>query len=158
VAASRRQAGVTLLEMMIVVALAAILAGIAFPAVSSGLDTLRLNSAAESIASYLNTAMNRVERDQQVMEIGISRKDNALTLRSTVAGYRKRLEIPDGIAIADVLPEDSGDPGAVRYFLLYPGGSIPRIVVKIVNQRGRGLLVSVDPITGVAEVARDEQK
>jgi len=37
--------GVTLLEMLIVVALIGLLAGITFPAVTSGIDSLRLNSA-----------------------------------------------------------------------------------------------------------------
>ena len=45
--------GVTLLEMLIVVALIGLLAGISFPSVSAGLETLRLASAA---SAPLNTS------------------------------------------------------------------------------------------------------
>ena len=45
--------GVTLIEMLIVVAIIGLIAGISFPAVSSGVDSLRLVSASDSLVSLL---------------------------------------------------------------------------------------------------------
>src|ERR1035437_6655329 len=71
-----KAAGVTLVEMMIVVAIIGLMVGITFPAVSAGLDSVRLSSATDSLASFLNAAVNRAERRQQPMELIISPKDN----------------------------------------------------------------------------------
>ena len=50
------RAGVTLIEMMIVVALIALIAAVTFPAVSAGVDTLRLNQAAGGLVSFFNAS------------------------------------------------------------------------------------------------------
>ena len=64
-----RYQGVTIVEMLIVVTIIGLIAGISFPAVTSGIDSLRLASASDSLASFLNGAMNRAERRQDVVEI-----------------------------------------------------------------------------------------
>ena len=46
--AGKTEAGVTLVELVVVVALIALLVGISFPAMSSGVDSLRLNAATNS--------------------------------------------------------------------------------------------------------------
>ena len=60
--------GVTLVEMMIVVAIIGLIVGISFPAVSAGMDSVRLASATDSLASFINAAVNRAERRQQPLE------------------------------------------------------------------------------------------
>src|SRR5438105_6270770 len=75
---SRR--GVTLLEMMIVVTIIAVIAGISFPALTSGLAGVRLASAAGSTASFLTSAMNTVERHEQAASIVISPKQNQIAV------------------------------------------------------------------------------
>jgi hypothetical protein len=142
--------------MMIVVTLIAIVAGIGFPAVGSGLDSIRMMSAADSVASFLQSSLNRTERRQQMMELTISRTDNALV----VAGidFERRYALPEGVSIAEILPAVPLDPNAPRRFLLYPGGAPPRIGVRLVNQRGAERLISLDPITGVPRIERAAPK
>jgi hypothetical protein len=41
-----------------------------------------------------------------------------------------------------------GETDEPRRFLVYPGGSIPRIGIQIATMRGRSRMVSVDPVTG----------
>jgi len=152
----RSAQGVTLIEMLIVVALIGLLAGITFPAVSSGLDSLRLTSASDSLVNFLNAALNRAERRQQAVEVTISKAENALWLRSTEPGFVRKLELPDGIAIVSVLPRLPQPEEGPRQFFLYPGGALPRLGVEIVNRRGDHRIVSVDPITGVPRIQRVE--
>ena len=156
--ANRRTAGVTLIELLVVVALIAILAGLSFPAVSSGIDSLRMNSATNGIVGFFNSGLNRAERRQQVVQITISKADNSLSLQSSEPGFTRRLEMPDGVTIEQVLPDLQGDPNAPRSFLLYPGGTVPPFGVRLINRRRMERVVHVDPMTGVPVVDRVEQQ
>ena len=121
--------------------LIALIAGISFPSVNSGLDTLRLRSASDSIVSFLNIALDHADRRQQAVEVIISPRENLLLSRTADLGFSRRLEMPAQIHIV-------GDVDEPRRFLVYPGGSIPRIGIQIATMRGRSRMVSVDPVTG----------
>ncbi len=138
------QRGVTLIEMMIVVTIIGIMAGISLPLLTSGLDTLRLSQAADLVASFLNSAMNRVERRHHIIEITISPKENALALHSTEPGFTRKLELPSGIKL-------SGDE---RRIVLYPGGAFPRMGVELGTEKGSRRIVRMDPTTGVPQIER----
>ena len=148
-----RQTGVTLIEMMVVVLLIAVMVGLSFPAVTSGMETIRLNSATQDVATMLNSALNRAERRQQPMELTVVRAENALYLRSTDPGFQERLELPQGVTIARVIPELQVDENLPRTFMLYPGGTVPHIGVVLINRRHSERMVQVDPMTGVPRVS-----
>jgi len=144
--------GVTIVEMLIVVTIIGLIAGISFPAVTSGIDSLRLASASDSLVSFLNGAMNRAERRQDVVEIAISIQDNAVMLTTT--GLTRKLEMPSGVTIKAVWPKLAADPEATRRFLLLPGGAIPRLGIEIANRKGVRRIVRVNPMTGVPDIER----
>ena len=152
----RSQRGVTLLEMLLVVALIGLMAGLVFPAMTSGIDSLRLSSATNAVVSFLNGALNRAERRQEVVEIEIAMADGALRLRSTRPDFRRELRLPEGVSIRRVLPEPPGESHGGRRFVVYPGGTAPRIGVELMNAQGRRRLVRVDPVTGVPQVEEAE--
>lgn len=148
-----RRAGVTLIEMVVVVALVAALVAISFPAMASGIETLRLNSAAQSIVTFINGALNRADRHQVVVEVTILRAQNTLSMRSAEPGFERQIELPEGITIESVLPEmPEQDVNAPRSFLLYPGGAPPAFGVALVNRKRAQRVVRVDPITGVSQI------
>jgi type II secretory pathway pseudopilin PulG len=144
------EAGVTLIEALIVVALIAMIAAVSFPAVAAGLDTLRLRSASDAIVSFLNIALDHADRRQQAVEIIVSPRENTMLSRTADLGFSRNLDIPAQIHIVSVQPAlpISIDPGEPRHFLLYPGGSVPGIGIEISTPQGRRRLVSVDPVTG----------
>ncbi len=149
-----KQRGVTLVEMLIVVALIGLLVGIMFPSVSSGIDTLRLNQATSMLVSFFNDGLNRAERRQQVVELTITKSEGTLALASTEAGYNRKVSLPDGITLVKIYPEQAQDEEGPRRFLLYPGGAAPRVGVEIATARDVRRIVRVDPITGVPQVER----
>lgn len=150
-------AGVTLIEMLIVVTLIGLMVGITFPSVSSGVDTLRLNQASNELVSFLNDALIRADRREQAVEITISKAERTLSMRSPEPAIEKKLALPFGVSIASVLPEEDQEPDAPRRFMVYPGGAVPRIGVDIVNARGVHRIVRVDPITGVPRIEKPEK-
>lgn len=148
----RNRRGVTLVEMLIVVALVGLLVGITFPSVTAGIETLRLNQACNSVAAFINDGLNRAERRQQVVEIAISKAAGTLTATAPDSGYEKKLELPQGITLVQVLPELPQQEDGPRRFLLYPGGAVPRFGVALASARGLRRIVRVDPITGVPRI------
>jgi prepilin-type N-terminal cleavage/methylation domain-containing protein len=152
----KTNSGVTLVELLVVVSLISLMIGISFPAITSGVDSLRLKAATNSVVSFFNTGLSRAERRQQVVEITISKTENALSMRSTEPGFTRRMELPEGVSIAQVLPELPQNPLAPRTFLLYPGGTVPHFGVTLVNRRNVERIVRVDPITGVPLVEQPE--
>ena len=143
--------GVTLLEMLVVVGIVSILMGVSYPSISASVDSVRLATAADSTAAFLNSALNRAEQRHQILELTISKRQNQLTLRSGDPSFLRKLELPTGVRIAEILP--GGDEEA-RVFYLIPGGAAPRVGVQLVNARGAKRTVRVDPITGAPEIER----
>ena len=155
---ARKQRGVTLVEMMAVVAIIGLIAAISFPAVGAGLESVRLLSGADSIVAFLNAGMNRTERRQEPVEITISIADNALGMRSTDPAFQRMLHMPEGVTIVRIHPvPPDGSEERVRIFYLFPAGSVPRIGVEIANRRGTRRIVRVDATTGVAQIEPVQQ-
>ncbi|HBY58431.1 MAG TPA: hypothetical protein DEH78_01330 [Solibacterales bacterium] len=148
------QSGITLIEMLVVVTLVGLLAGISYPSVAAGLDTLRLTQACDTAASLLNGALNRAERRQEAVEIEIARQARTITLRGALPGFQRAFTLPGGVAIDRVLPAAGDGEEDVRRFLVYPNGSVPRIAIEFSNTRGAKRRLRLDPITGVPHVER----
>jgi prepilin-type N-terminal cleavage/methylation domain-containing protein len=144
--------GVTLIEMMVVVGLIALMAGISYPAITSGIDSMRLKAASNSVVSFLDAGLRRAERRQQVVQIIISKLDNSMEMHSTEPGFSRTLQMPEGVSIVQVLPPFLENPDATRTFFLYPGGTVPPLGVQLINRRNVQRVVRVDPITGVPRV------
>ena len=149
----RTQSGLTLVEMPIVVSIIGVMIGIAFPSITSGIDTLRIRSASDEIVSTLVSAMNRADRRQIAVEIVVDRASNRIFAASADPGYRRELAMPEGVTIEHVLPliPNLGE-NLPRQFMIHPGGTVPRLGLEIKNRRNLRMLVSVDPITGSAQV------
>jgi prepilin-type N-terminal cleavage/methylation domain-containing protein len=144
-----RPSGVTLLEMLIVVAIISVIAGISFPALTAGLAGVRLASAAGSVASFLTSSMNLVDRHEQPAAIVISPKENVLDVYTAASADKPktRLTMPAGVTI------EGDEP---RRFMLFPGGAFPRITVVLRSEKGGRRSVQIDPVTAVPKIQRVE--
>jgi prepilin-type N-terminal cleavage/methylation domain-containing protein len=146
-AASAR--GVTLLEMLIVVAIIGTIASVSFPALTSGLAGVRLSSASSEVASFLTSSMNNVERREQAAAIVLSPKENRLDVFTAASGEKpaRTYQPPSGIAF-------EGDER--HRYLLFPGGAFPRISLVLRNEKGARRSIEIDPVTAVPQVHRIE--
>jgi hypothetical protein len=136
-------AGITLLELLVVLAIIGLLVGVSIPATANGLSSIRLRSAANDVSTFLNSALNRSERREQMMEVIVYPKQNKLELDSTEPGYIRMLDMPPGVSI-------SGD-NPLRIVLM-PGSAPPRVAIDLFNDHGAHRIVKLDPVTGVPEV------
>jgi type II secretory pathway pseudopilin PulG len=143
--------------MMVVMTIIAIMAGAVYPSVASSLDGIRLNSTAGEVVAFLNGAVERANRRQVPVEIIVDKVAGTIVLHSTEAGWERRYDLPQGVVIQGIFPElpaSSGSPRPIRQFLVYPGGSAPRVGVLIANRTGVQRLIRIDPITGSPRVER----
>ena len=133
--------------MLIVVTIISIIAGLSFPALTSGLGSIRLSSASGSAASFLTSAMNQVERRELAEVVVIAPQENQMAVYTAASGEKpdQVLRMPQGIKI------EGDDP---RRFLLQPGGTFPRITLVLHNEKGSRRSVRIDPITAVPEIRR----
>jgi prepilin-type N-terminal cleavage/methylation domain-containing protein len=154
----RTRRGVTLIEMLLVIGIVGLLAGISYPAITAGVESVRLATACNSLAAFLNRAVSGADRSQQLVEISVDIRQNALWLRSTMPGSERKLVLPQGVAIRAVLPALTAGSEAVRRFVILPGGNIPGFGVELANRKGSRRVVSVDPITGVPRVEAVESQ
>ena len=141
--AGNKRAGITLIELMVVIAIVGLIVGVTLPATTNGLASVRLKGAASDVATFLNSALNRAERHEQVMEVVVYPKDNKLELDSSEPGYTRTLRMPAGVNIAGENP---------LRILLMPGSAPPRVAIDLFNERGAHRIVKLDPVTGVPEI------
>ncbi len=140
-----RRSGVTLLEMLIVVTIIGVIAGVSFPAVATGLAGVRLQSAAGSVASFLTSSMNRVDRREEAAAIVITPAGNVIETYTAASGEKpeRSLHLPSGVFFEGEEP---------RRYVLQPGGTAPRMMVILRNEKGVRRSVQVDPLTGVPQI------
>ena len=134
-AGNSRRRGVTLIEMLVVVAILGVMTAIAYPSMTAGLDTLRVNAACDEIASALNAAVTHAERRSETVEIH-------------AGGHRFEIIAPSlrrRVALGEIECEE-------RTLFIEPGGVAPGAPLIVRGPRGAIKSVRVDPITRVAEV------
>src|SRR3954463_10491125 len=145
-------AGVTLVEMLVVVTIVGLVTAVLAPSMMAGLDGVRMASASDNVASFLKSAVNRVERRQQVMEVIISMKENKLVMLTNEPGFTRELKMPQGIVIEAVLPRNDSENTEFRRLILLPGASVPGIGVQLLNQHNNRRIIRLDPMTGFPRI------
>lgn len=143
----------TLIETLVVVSLISVMLAVVYPSLNAGLDAVQLSTSADTVASFLNSSLTRADRANQVVEITISKRENALIARSNNAANTRRLDLPSNVRITAILPP-AGDNEELRRFYLQPGGAVPRVGIELKNPRGSRRVIRLDPITGAPELER----
>ena len=140
--------------MLIVVAIVVLLAGITYPALAGGINSLRLNTAARTVASFANLSVSRAERFQDTVELIISAKDNSLEARAVKGAFQEKIQLGPDVRIAKILPDDGlgAEDAQVRTFMVYPGGAPPSFGVELENRDAHRRKVVLDPITGAPTI------
>jgi type II secretory pathway pseudopilin PulG len=138
--------------MVVVVSIIGLIIAVMAPSMSAGLDSVRMASATDNVASFLNGAVNRVERRQQPIELIVSIKENKLAMFSNEPGFARELTMPDGIVIEGVLPKDENDTEPFHRLILMPGASVPGLGIQLINSHKNRRVVRLDPMTGFPRV------
>ena len=141
--AADRRAGITLIELLVVMAIVAVMMAVAYPNVTSGLEGIRVRSAASEAGAFWATARQRADRFQEVVQVTVDPKASALRAVSAAGGWSATLAVPSGLFVA--LPVER------RSWLLYPGTPSPEFALLLEGEQGAHAGVKVHVLTGVPE-------
>ena len=91
--------------------------------------------------------MNTVERREQAAAIVVTPRENRVDVFTAASGLipSRTFQPPAGISF------EGEDP---HRYLLFPGGSFPRIAVVLRNDKGARRSVAIDPVTAVPQITR----
>lgn len=124
-------------------AIVAAMMAVAYPNVTSGLEGIRVRSAASQAGAFWATARQRADRFQEVVQVTVDPKARALRAVSAVGDWSESLELEAGMFIAT--PEEP------RSWLLYPGTPSPQFALVLEGEQGARAGVKVHVLTGVPE-------
>jgi prepilin-type N-terminal cleavage/methylation domain-containing protein len=145
----RDRRGVTLVELLIAVAIIAVVVSVSAPGLTTGLATVRLSSASGDAATFLTRTMNNVETREEAAAVVISPANNAIETFTAASGEKpaSELKMPQGISI---------EGEEQKRIVMYPGGVIPKVSIVLRNEKGARRSIEIDPITAVPKIQRVE--
>ncbi|HEY7678902.1 MAG TPA: GspH/FimT family pseudopilin [Terriglobia bacterium] len=147
----RSAAGVTLLELLVVVALASILLAVVFPSVGAGLAGLELRTSAQRLAAAAGYARDQAVHRQTPLRLEIDGAAGTVAVMDLGGRARRAFELPASVRVENILPAEDA-ASRVRRFVYMPDGAAPAFEVVLANQRQEIRVVS-DPLTGAAKVS-----
>jgi prepilin-type N-terminal cleavage/methylation domain-containing protein len=143
----RDRRGVTLVELLIAVAIIAVVVSVSAPGLTTGRATVRLSSASGDAATFLTRTMNNVETREEAAAVVISPANNAIETFTAASGEKpaSELKMPQGISI---------EGEEQKRIVMYPGGVIPRVSIVLRNEKGARRSIEIDPITAIPKIQR----
>lgn len=145
-------AGVTLLELLVVIALASILLAVVFPSVGSGLATLELRSSAQRLAAAARYARDQAVYRQRPFQLEIDGEAGTVAVVDLEGRSRRSFEFPASVRVGQILTPEGESTERTQRFLFLPDGGAPPFEVILGNQR-RQVTVFNDPLTGSQRVS-----
>ena len=146
----RSPRGVTLLELLVVIALASIMLALVFPAVGAGLRTLELRSAAQRLAAAARYARDQAIHRQRFYELEIDAAGGTISVEDLERTARRSFALPPSVHIEKISPEETAGSSR-RSFLFSPDGGSPAFEIVLGNER-RQVSVRSNPLTGFPKV------
>ncbi len=137
------QAGITLIEMLVVMTLIGLLASIAYPTLAGGLSEMRLRGAVEAGQTFFLKAKQYADRRQEVVQLTIDPNGGRLRALSATGKWVETLEFEDGVAVA--VREEA------HSVILFPGSPAPAFELMLTAGEDERLGFRVNILTGLPE-------
>ncbi len=141
-AGRRTQAGFTLLEVLLVLAIMGMLASIAAPRLGGGVAGLDLSTAARELATDLRRTRSEALVSGRPAALILIAEEARYELRPGAGGGR----IPDRVRIEASAAQDTGRPGQA-VFRFFPDGAASGGSIRL-SRDGRRFDITVDWMTG----------
>ena len=145
---ARARAGFTLLEVTIVIGLAALTLALVLPRLGGGLEGLRVRTASRQVAALLRSARTQAVSQRQMVTVTVDPGERTLQVAPPGgAGVPQRLTLPQGMRLA--ILDEANRPLAARAIQIRfspRGGSDGGFLG--VSGANRLIPIAVDPLTG----------
>ena len=158
---NNKQRGVTLLELLVVAALASILLAVVFPSIRAGLGTLELRSSARRLAAAARYARDQAVHRQRFFQLEIDTVSGTISVTDIDVNMddasqvrragRRSFELPPAVRVGTIRPGEADEASRTRRFLFSPDGDSDPFEIVLENPR-RQVQVSIDSLTGFPKV------
>lgn len=155
---SRRQGGFTLLELVVVMALAGLIIALVIPRLGGTLEGLKVRMASRQVAALFRTARVQAISGGKVAVVTVDPRGGQLWMQGQGQGgqVERRLGLPSGVRVAllDERNRPLGDRGGQVRFTPRGGSDGANLAL---SGWGRQIQIVVDPLTGrvaILEAAR----
>ncbi len=151
---ARSKQGFSLLELLVVLILVALAAGIVMPSFSRGLKGLELETAGRDLITRMRHARSQAIAKQKVFRIILIQEEGEDVPDSYIFADEFEQEIrkvflPEGVSI---LSEEQEFPVRINF---YANGRSSGALFSIKRETGRPMKIRVDPITGFPKVVKE---
>jgi prepilin-type N-terminal cleavage/methylation domain-containing protein len=146
------EAGVTLLELVIVLALLSLAVSLVAPRLGRWTDEWTLRSAAERIGQTIRYARTRAIFEQSYYLVEIDSQARLVRVLNPASGFAREFTLPLGVVVND---EENPSPPVIR-LLLPPSGVVGERNLWLSKRRGSSYRIHVNFLLGapVVEVAK----
>ena len=148
-----QEAGVTLLELMIVLAILALAVSLVAPRFGRWSDEWTLRSAAERVAQTLRYARTRALFEQSYYVVEIDPGTHLVRVFNPASGFLRGFALPRGVAVDD----GEHPPPPVMRVLFPPSGVVEERTLWLSNQRGSKFRVHMDFLLGAPAIEAVKQ-
>ena len=141
--------GFTFIELMLVIVIIAVLAGVAFPRLARSLNAINLSSASAEVQSVINSLSQRAVVERNVYFIRFDAAENKYII------YQKSASTPIEIK-SYAIPEDVvlNSDAAEVYF--YPDGSIDNVTISLTDKNHQVNYITTKGIFSVSKLSASQ--
>lgn len=137
------ECGLTLIEILVTVAVIAVMVGVSYPTFTRGLDGIRLRTSVSRAGTFFNQARQQADRRQRTVQFLVDPKQQMLSATAIEDSWRDEFRFEDGIQV--VFPTERAT------LILYPGQPAPEFRLRLANRAGTRAGLKVNVFTGVPE-------
>lgn len=166
--------GFTLIELIVVMAIVGLLAGMVIPRVFNTLTNVELKSAARNTVSFLNQARDHSYYKKKYTKVSFNLATGHIALseyRNVIAEEKdsfagpemiwvgiKDFFLPDGVRLQKCMGGGKNTTKGRFDIIIYPAGNTDGGRMTLVNKKGREFLIKVDIITGNARIMEESDE
>jgi len=135
--------GITLVELLVVMAIISLMISISYPTLTAGLDGIRLQTSLDRAGAFFHAARQEADHRQQPVQFTVDPERNRLTAVTIDSGWQDELGLPDAIHIAY--------PKVEQNLVLFPGSPAPALRLQLEARDGSRGGFQISVFTGTPE-------
>ena len=165
--------GFTLIELIVVMVIVGLLAGLVMPRVFGTLTHVELRSAARTTVSFLHQARDLAYYKKKYIKASFNLSTGHITLltyqskaveeKDSFAGPEmewagiKDFFLPVSVKLEKCVQKDKTITQGLFDIIFYPAGNTTGGHITLMNKKGRTFLIKVDIITGNARIIQENE-
>lgn len=150
-----KPAGVTLLELILVITILSLVAALVTPGIGHWIDDWRLRGAAERIAQTIRYARMSALYEQRYYLVELHPEDNRVRMLESSTGFLREYALPSTIRWGE---EKAPSSASVFRLLLPPSGAVEERTLWLRNVSGTTIRIHLNFLLGSAEVEISKER